>query len=714
MWFIKNSQGDIIYLKPNKSMIVSRKDEYDIVLRNDASISKLHATITVRPKIEFKNNEPSSTVIVEDTGSKYGTQIIDSKSKPRKLTPGEHVVNSTDKIRFGLQHHIFTLHYVPFIVSTSTLTANEKVELRNIIDTLDGVITEKWQEYCTHLTVSNVTLTTQVVQALAFGTQIVSMKYWNAVMRSVEKNEQLPGTDNFVPTINEGSINKDNVSLKPNAERKVLFKGLVFVSFSASQGSLQDIIKCAGGKLVLFKENRLTMKQLSSKQVVVLQLSNSASEPSQASVAVYDSVQKSLQEKGHRLIPESEISLAILYCSIEKYCNPKFDFRRLIGTSNKNAEALSSTILEPDTEEVSMPTRRVRSVFIKESLTSSEQIEEQESQNTRKRKLSTGRKPTAEILKDSLPAAIGTKRILEKPNFPSEESSREGVLMIDETGSSIESDSNDATVKRRNFAIEFDEPIDKSKSSSSRARSDKKSKEQSPPKESILDTKADITKVKKTSTSTNVTDGQKSPKRNKPDEESMFSFVSEGAAKRKRDYRNDDEDDLFELLEDPNAKHPHHEENIFEKGLNKMKKAQPKRRPSSSSSNNSLFEEERPEIKVERSDSEGEAYKAPLIRCKKELDNSMDETCKSSIVPLLRTDIDLTLDNTGGNLKTFVKVYTSIPKQRIKLKNMYVWKSQDDSIKYESHGEELTSSDEEDDNFKFHSNKENKRVRARK
>lgn len=38
-------------------MVVSRKDGQDIVLRNDTSISKLHASITVRPKINFKVGE---------------------------------------------------------------------------------------------------------------------------------------------------------------------------------------------------------------------------------------------------------------------------------------------------------------------------------------------------------------------------------------------------------------------------------------------------------------------------------------------------------------------------------------------------------------------------------------------------------------------------------------------------------------------------------
>lgn len=86
----------------------------------------------------------------------------------------------------------------------------------------------------------------QVVQALAFGTHIVNLKYWRAVLQSVENNAELPEVSSFTPSIEEGLINKESVSLKINPERKVLFKNLCFVCFSPSQYQLKDIIQCAG------------------------------------------------------------------------------------------------------------------------------------------------------------------------------------------------------------------------------------------------------------------------------------------------------------------------------------------------------------------------------------------------------------------------------------------------------------------------------------
>ncbi|XP_046736831.1 uncharacterized protein LOC124405723 [Diprion similis] len=783
MWYLKSLKGDIIYLKPNKLMIVSRKEGYEILLKDDASISKLHATVTVRPKVNFKNNEPSSTVIVQDTNSKYGTFVINSENQQRKLTPGDHVLNEKDRIKFGLQQHIFTLHYIPLIISTSTLNSEEKVELQNIVETLDGVIVEKWKEYCTHLTVSNATLTAQVVQALAFGTQIVSMAYWRAVIRSVENKKELPGVKNYLPSIKEGLIDSECVSIETNTSRKVLFRNLCFVCLSASQCGLKDIVQCAGGKLELFIEGQRDVKQLSSENFIVLQLENSTSQPLHISQASYDEIQSTLEKKKLRLIPESEISLAILYCSTEKYCNPKFNFKRLLGVGRRNKNVqLSSTILAPDTEDMLSTIPRQTDVIINESFTPSEQIEE--AGNSRKGIPLLGTKQAdAENVKDSSPLPIVYKKSTERPSFGSEESSRDGYLIIDEIGSDFESDSNDTNAKKSDVN-EFDNVLSKSKvltnpivgqritrqlksqlsdrsktknvhetyahgssrksggnflssPSTSKDKSwkkaapndfedeenfslrkpesitDQQSREENPRGEKILSKKLDPDT--KMSNSAHISDKRKSRKQTDMDNDDMFGFVNEGARK-KRNVIKVENNELFELLEDPTTTNSPQEDNIFQQELQKTKcrNIQKRKRSVSLTSNNSSIDEEKPEIKIEAMDTDEEMIRAPLVLCKKE-DISIDETCNSTVVPLLRTDIDVSLNATLGNYKTFIKMYTLTPKERVKIKNMYVYESEDDSIsKSKVCEEEISSSEDENDDFRFHSKQVEKKVRARR
>lgn len=77
----------------------------------------------------------------------------------------------------------------------------------------------------------------------------------------------------------------------------------------------------------------------------------------------YDNIFWTLQRNKQRFIHDSEIPLAILYCSIEKYCNPKYQFSNVFKKEEKFDFFLPETLVM-DTQdlelitEVSAPTQR--------------------------------------------------------------------------------------------------------------------------------------------------------------------------------------------------------------------------------------------------------------------------------------------------------------------------------------------------------------------
>ncbi|XP_012264895.2 nibrin-like isoform X1 [Athalia rosae] len=714
MWFLRNSTGDITYLKPDESMVVGRKIGCDIVLTNDASISKFHATIIVKPKISFKQNEPSSTVIIQDTNSKYGTFITDQNNQPTKLKPGENILSPMDKIKFGLQHHIYTLHFIPLITSTSNLNTEEKGELQNIMDTLDGVIIDKWEKFSTHLTVSNVTLTVQVAQALAFGTTIVGLEYWHAVSQAMEANVELPSTTDFIPSINEGIINKDSVSLKSDPSRRTLFKDLVFVYFSNCQIEVTSIVKCAGGKRLLFDESQMTIKQLCATNVVVLQLPNDYSQPSQTTLKLYISIQQALKKQQRRLVPESEISLAILYSSIEKYCNPRFNFGRLISARQKSKKIADATILAPDTEDVSAKPRDKVSIInetpmfeqtleLDDSDTPDKFIEKKSSNDGDSRSLSSNVETTQ---RQAL--SVRSQRNLE-------DSSNKRLSTIDEIIPNIESNSTKVTSNEHDSVNEFE--VD-SKKETLMIPSD----EQHPnprtisqaPTISMEENKITRKSRDSTSISNNPFSELSAPqlkhiKREKEPETNLFSFINDEP--KKKIPKLNDANDLFELFEDPNTTGAG-EENMFEqKIVNMQVKDQKKKKRLSVSSKDSSNENVDPQIKSDISDHDSDNDNAPLVQYKKQ-DASMDDTFGTIVGPLFRTDINLTTNDTEVNHKCFVKRYALFPKKRFNAKAMTPWEPED-IIKAEIPVETSSSSDDSNDGFHFDENARRK-VKARK
>ena len=83
------------------AVIVSRT-QGDIVLREDKSVSRNHASVSV----ESRNSK--SLCIVKDLGSKYGSTVTRVHGEKIKVTPEGINLQHLDVIKFGMQENDYT------------------------------------------------------------------------------------------------------------------------------------------------------------------------------------------------------------------------------------------------------------------------------------------------------------------------------------------------------------------------------------------------------------------------------------------------------------------------------------------------------------------------------------------------------------------------------------------------------------------------------
>lgn len=277
---------------------------------------------------------------VIDGGSKYGIFINDDiytdipipKNEPTELYAG-------DKIRFGRLKNWWRLDTVPIVTISSTLSATEKIDLLKDISVLNGTCLNNWDSTCNYITCVNVLITIKVLQALSAAIPIVTPNFWKAYITAIRSKSTTPTPDNFLPPILEPHLPAD-VSFLPNINRKRLFAGktLVFMIRGHKEKFL-EIIKLAGGIAISLDDNKVPKRILIGADTIVIQYI-----PSTQSQTTHDinDVSEYIRKKGLRTIPDSEIGLAIVHCSIVKFCNPKFKLDADFVTNTPHA-ALQST-----------------------------------------------------------------------------------------------------------------------------------------------------------------------------------------------------------------------------------------------------------------------------------------------------------------------------------------------------------------------------------
>ncbi|KAF9424024.1 hypothetical protein HW555_000733 [Spodoptera exigua] len=249
---------------------------------------------------------------------------------------------------------------------------------------MNGILKGDWDDTCNYLTMPAITLTIKVVLALVQGSDIVTVDFWNKCLENITNFMVLPDPKEYLPKIVESTLNKEVVSFLPDSRRRTLFKGKKFVFFSKRQHEMyKTVLFKSGATPMLLSECRMTTSMLCAENMIVIQyIASGASQETQSQKKTINDIVAQLKNKGKRVVADAEIGLAILYCSLDKYCNPNFSFTSEV-VKQTQAPVKQSKVLAPESQDPDSEQKK-ENIVIDESLMS----EEQANNHSNKRKFS--------------------------------------------------------------------------------------------------------------------------------------------------------------------------------------------------------------------------------------------------------------------------------------------------------------------------------------
>ena len=334
------------YLLGGRKYVIGRKD-CDIVITGDISISRRHATISVSKVDPADHKQPVEGITILDT-SKVGVQINGSKIAPKADTS----LKDGDFISFGCLNMKYKLIHQRLVVVTSCVnTSSSKAALKLCIPKLGGFICQHWNGNTTHLVMEKVTFTMKVLCAIACGKPVVTVKYLEDLLDCYDKKTSLnlPHEKEYLPPITEQTLLHQEHLFHPNSTRNSLMIGKLFVILVPQQFKrIKDAIQFAGGEAILkdTKDGKF-VKHISSSQTIVMQVEKKDEKSTNAEQMNWiREVYAKLTLQKLRAIRESEIGLAILNMSLDKYCNPTLNAAPAINGGSHTqviADSISAT-----------------------------------------------------------------------------------------------------------------------------------------------------------------------------------------------------------------------------------------------------------------------------------------------------------------------------------------------------------------------------------
>lgn len=185
------------------------------------------------------------------------------------------------------------------------------------------------------------------------GKPIVEVKLFENWVQRLEQDpwSSVPDVSEFIPEIGQETLGQfDRKMFLPKQERQSLFLGktFFFANSKESKSSMAEAVEKAGGKVTTDFEGFST-------EGSVLVESKSLPLPGN-----YVQLSKSVISRGERSIPEKEIGLAILACSVERFCNPvsKSAEHQIGGTQSHGRASLAFTdscLLDRETSSGMLP-----------------------------------------------------------------------------------------------------------------------------------------------------------------------------------------------------------------------------------------------------------------------------------------------------------------------------------------------------------------------
>lgn len=403
---------------PTKLTYIIGRNEGDLILADDQSISRQHG------KIHINENGVS----VEDCGSKYGIFINDDRITNKAIARNKPILLKVgDIVRFGRLKNIWRLERIPIKICTSTIPREQIDQLRLLIDLLNGEIVDVWDDSCTHLTMITVTVTMKVLLSLANGIPIVTPGFWAQYLSSARENAtELPNAENFIPPIAEPFILKEKSWLQVNLNRQRLFRGKTFVFMVRKHlRQFESIINLAGGESVSLDEKRVRRNSLLKNHFITVQYTPSLESQSTEGIM---NVADYVKEHNRRVINESEIGLAIIHCSIERFCNPDCRMEECLEISSMAMPTTVGNVLVEETPGTSaIPHSTNAPPVTSPTIPESVDLDTDEENNNKKIPKSTGRNKMRmekknekedKELKRKLPESVKTPSKRQRTNEP--------------------------------------------------------------------------------------------------------------------------------------------------------------------------------------------------------------------------------------------------------------------------------------------------------
>ena len=150
------------------------------------------------------------------------------------------------------------------------------------------------------------------------GKPITTLEFFEKWLQLLEENPESspPTPSNYLPPLDSSltTMFKEQDFL-PNPLRKELFAGKAFLFPGEPNPTASTAIKNAGG-LVVYGDHA------NQERTVIIDHDN---QPQNSLSDFYISQEKLALSRGERLVPEREISLAILSASCQRYCNPTYN-----------------------------------------------------------------------------------------------------------------------------------------------------------------------------------------------------------------------------------------------------------------------------------------------------------------------------------------------------------------------------------------------------